>query len=829
MQIFEVPERLASGERTGRLIKMATYTSGPDEGPTLVLIHGSPVASSAMRGLKRELEKALPDWRILVPDMPGLGASTSEVTDYSVAAHGYAVLDLLDALDVEEAHLLGYSMGGGVILEVSRIAPDRIDSLIMASAIGVQAYELFGSYELNHSVHWMQWAALKGIDLLVPHFGFFEKQPLDLGYARNFLYTDQRPLSEALKSYVGPMLIHHGRADNLIPIQAAKEHARLVPQAELELFDGGHLDVISNPMRYVALFADFVARAEAGEATLRAEASAERINAADQPFVRDRSWHYEGLALFIVISLLMAATMVSEDLTCIGGGLLAANGLISLPAAVIACFLGIFIGDLLLYTAGRSLGRSALSRRPMRWFVRPEAEKRAEAWFARRGAVIILVSRVLPGTRAATYFTAGVLKAPLGRFLLFFGVAAAIWTPLLVGGASLIGEQMLRVYASYEAYALPLLLATGLCLYLIIGYGIPALSWGGRRLLLGKWRRCTRWEYWPLWLVNAPVFIYVLWLVLIRYRKPMIFTLSNPGMPHGGFIGESKGDILASMPTFASHVIPWDRCPVGEPLDERMERLRAIQSKGQPWPIVIKPDEGQRGLGVRIVKSEEEAKETLGHLDESLVLQEFVDGPEYGVFYYRYPEAEKGVISSITIKQLTSVTGDGERSLEDLILADDRTVDRATYFLDQMSDALLEVPKLGERVPLVELGTHSRGATFLDGAHLLTDELLEAVEKISRSYEGFYYGRFDFKAPSEVALRAGQGLKMIELNGLTSEPTHIYAPGASLFTGWKTLMIHWHIAIRIGMQNERAGMKPSAVKDFIHWWWLSYHRQKNKG
>ena len=45
-------------------------------------------------------------------------------------------LDLLDALDVEEAHLLGYSMGGGVILEVSRIAPDRIDSLIMASAIG---------------------------------------------------------------------------------------------------------------------------------------------------------------------------------------------------------------------------------------------------------------------------------------------------------------------------------------------------------------------------------------------------------------------------------------------------------------------------------------------------------------------------------------------------------------------------------------------------------------------------------------------------------------------------------------------------------------------
>ena len=137
------------------------------------------------------------------------------------------------------------------------------------------------------------------------------------------------------------MLIHHGRADNLIPIQAAKEHARLVPQAELELFRWRpprcdfKSDALCGPGSPISLLV-----LRRGEATLRAEASAERINAADQPFVRDRSWHYEGLALFIVISLLMAATMVSEDLTCIGGGLLAANGLISLPAAVIACFLG---------------------------------------------------------------------------------------------------------------------------------------------------------------------------------------------------------------------------------------------------------------------------------------------------------------------------------------------------------------------------------------------------------------------------------------------------------------------------------------------------------
>lgn len=828
MTSVEVPERLASGETTGRRIEMAFHASGPNDGPALVLVHGSPVASSALRRLLHEMEGALPEWKIVVPDLPGLGASTRKVANYSVAAHGYAVLDLLDALKIEEAHLLGYSMGGGVILEASRIAPRRVNSLVMASAIGVQEYELFGSYDLNHSVHWLQWVLLKGVDLLVPHFGYFEKQPLNLEYARNFLDTDQRPLREVLKKYEGPMLVHHGKEDHFIPIQAAEEHARLVPQAELDLFEGGHLDVISKPERFAATYAAFFTRAETGSAPVRADAITARIAAADVPFKRDRSWRYEGLALVLVALILMAATMVSEDLTCIGGGLLAANGLISLEAAIVACFLGIFIGDLLLYAAGRSLGRGALARRPMRWFVSPEAEKRAETWFARRGAIIILTSRFLPGTRAATYFTAGVLKAPFGRFILFFGVAAAIWTPLLVGGASLIGEQMLRLYASYEAYALPLLVGTAVSLYLLLGYGIPMLSWRGRRLLLGKWRRLTRWEYWPLWLVNAPVFLYVLWLVFIRYRKPTIFTLSNPGMPHGGFIGESKGDILASVSVQASHVIPWDRCVIGEPLDERIERLHTLQEAGNPWPVVIKPDEGQRGLGVKIVRSEKDAVDELSHLDQALVLQEFVEGPEYGVFYYRYPEEEKGVISSITVKELTAITGDGKRTLEELILADDRTVDRAAYFLDLMSDELLRIPGRGEVVPMVELGTHSRGATFLDGADLLTDELLEAIEAIAQSYEGFYYGRFDIKARSAEAFRAGHELKVIELNGLTSEPTHIYAPGSSLILGWKTLMGHWHTAIQIGLQNEASGLKPSSVRAFFRWWWQSYHRQKKK-
>ena len=64
-------------------------------------------------------------------------------------------------------------------------------------------------------------------------------------------------------------------------------------------------------------------------------------------------------------ALLALATLVSEDLACIAAGVLAARGALSFPAAVAACLAGILAGDLLLYLAGRTLGRAALARWPL--------------------------------------------------------------------------------------------------------------------------------------------------------------------------------------------------------------------------------------------------------------------------------------------------------------------------------------------------------------------------------------------------------------------------------------------------------------------------------
>ena len=105
------------------------------------------------------------------------------------------------------------------------------------------------------------------------------------------------------------------------------------------------------------------------------------------------------------------------------------------------------------------------------------------------------------------------------------------------------------------------------------------------------------------------------------------------------------------------------------------------------------------------------------------------------MFYYRRPDEERGRIFSITEKRFPVVTGNGASTLERLILEDERAVCMARFYLKKQSKHLSDVPASGERVQLVELGTHCRGAIFLDGGWARTRELEDAIDEISRRFE----------------------------------------------------------------------------------------------
>ena len=123
----------------------------------------------------------------------------------------------------------------------------------------------------------------------------------------------------------------------------------------------------------------------------------------------------------------------------------------------------------------------------------------------------------------------------------------------------------------------------------------------------------------------------------MKHRGLTVFTAANPAMPAGGFLGESKADILAGLKETGSAVPAWKRLVDGPAVD-RTEDLRSfMRAEGLDYPLILKPDVGQRGSDVALVRSDSEALEHLGEHPEPFLAQAFVDGPEFSVFYYRYP------------------------------------------------------------------------------------------------------------------------------------------------------------------------------------------------
>ena len=523
------------------------------------------------------------------------------------------------------------------------------------------------------------------------------------------------------------------------------------------------------------------------------------------------------LALFF---LLAAATLVSEDATCVTAGLLVARGDASFAVAAGGSLFGIFFGDMLLFLAGRFVGRPALRVAPFKWFVRANDVGRSSEWFERRGPAVILLSRFLPGTRVPTYFAAGLLETSFLKFSFYFLLAAAVWTPLVVGLAATLGAG---------AGTLTRLLLAGGAAYALVRVALRLVSFRGRRLLVSRWRRLVRWEFWPPYVFYPPVVVYVL-LLGIRHRCLTLFTCTNPAMPAGGFVGESKIDILRGLSSSA-----WSRSHVAlaTHIDSSLDpagRVRAarlfMEEHGLVFPVVVKPDAGQRGEGVRVVRSGEELEEVLREESRDLLVQEYAPGFEFGVFYYRLPSEERGHIFSITEKRFPAVEGDGESTLEELILRDGRAVCMAQVYRKQHAARLGEVITRGEAFPLVELGSHCRGALFLDGERFKTDALERSIDRLSQGFEGFYFGRFDIRTPSTEEFGRGRDFKVVELNGVTSEATHIYDPAHGLLQAYRVLFQQWHLAFDIGARNRARGVRPTPLVELLG---LTYRSLFNTG
>jgi len=727
----------------------------------------------------------------------------TKVPDYSADAQSMYIKQLIDKIGIEHVHLAAYGYGGAAAIKFYEKYGSMVNSTILISSTGVQEFELLGSYQLNQGIYAVQLGTIWVMHKLLPHFGLLDSFNLNISYARSFYDTDHRPVRSILNSFDKPMLILHGRKDTFVPSANAYEHHRIVPQSELILYDQGHDLLKASGIQISDNIFRFIRSVQHGEGITKQEAGVVRLVQAKLPFDGNNGGQLTGTALIIIMILIVLATLISEDLTCIGAGLMVARGILGFWPAVAACLAGIFFGDILIYVLGRSLGRSAIKKRPIKWFLNEKDLDRTYQWFEAKGPAIIIASRFIPGSRFPTYFTAGALGASFLMFIFYFGIASLVWTPLLVGLSVLIGQELIAYFTLYQDYALWVVIASVFVIAFIFHIVVPLFTYKGRRVLLGRFKRWFNWEFWPFYLLYLPVF----WSVVWKWRKyrPGVCAAANPGIEDGGFIGESKSAILDGIKA-SGFVAAYKFIPAAGDSEQKMEYiLEFMKANTLDYPIVLKPDTGERGRGVYIVKSEEELHKILTDLESGYIVQEFVEGIEFGIFYYRFPDEPNGKIYSITEKRLMNLTGDGECTLEELILQHPRAVCLAEYHFDQHSEDLYKVPEKGEKIQLVELGTHARGAVFYDGKEYLTEELSAKIDDIAKSFEGFYFGRFDLKVPSVKAFKAGEDIKILELNGVTSESTHIYHPGYSVFHAWKVLIKQWDLAYQIGQLNANRG------------------------
>ncbi|MEM9897697.1 MAG: hypothetical protein AAF789_15165, partial [Bacteroidota bacterium] len=264
--------------------------------------------------------------------------------------------------------------------------------------------------------------------------------------------------------------------------------------------------------------------------------------------------------------------------------------------------------------------------------------------------------------------------------------------------------------------------------------------------------KMLNWEFWPFWLIYLPVFPYYLFLSL-KHRSPFFFSASNPSIEHGGMFGERKSLIF--------DLIPPEYYPATFNTANKSWQVIRKEAQKIGYPLIIKPDVGERGLLVSEIPNEADLKEYLNRYEVDFLLQEKINLPlELGIFYVRMPDEDRGQITSIVRKGFLKVVGDGFSTVEELLKKNPRALLQANWEGDFLrGNSSLVLPK-NQELLIEPIGNHCRGTVFFDDNEKITDSLTTAFDQIARQIPDFYFGRFDLKCKSYDSLSKLQDFKI---------------------------------------------------------------------
>lgn len=307
--------------------------------------------------------------------------------------------------------------------------------------------------------------------------------------------------------------------------------------------------------------------------------------------------------------------------------------------------------------------------------------------------------------------------------------------------------------------------------------------------------KIRHWEYWPVNLVYLPSLFLWCWYAL-KFRSLSFYRYSNPSIKNGGLYGDSKYEIYQLL---QRGLYPYTLLINKE---EKINIDLLLSEHRLSFPMIVKPDIGCRGVGVKKVYNNAELLAYQKEMKANFLIQELIDYPnEMGLFYWRLPNQKHGKISGITLKKFLTVEGNGFNTLEELLRKTPRYELQLTKLKGHLN--LNEILPAGKKKCLVPFGNHNRGTEFNDGKMCITTKLEQTFDALLREIPGFYYGRLDIRYRTLEDLEQGRNFSIIEVNGAKSEPTHIYDPSHSFAFGQKEIFKHQNILQHIVKVNLR--------------------------
>lgn len=323
--------------------------------------------------------------------------------------------------------------------------------------------------------------------------------------------------------------------------------------------------------------------------------------------------------------------------------------------------------------------------------------------------------------------------------------------------------------------------------------------------------RVGRLERLPKWMNLIPMIGQWMWLSL-KHGSWTLPAASNPQIVAGGMVGERKSEYFRIMgPLARSHVAPYTLLKNARTPSILDDAEHTMAQAGLSYPLILKPDIGWCGFGVRIVRNRAELQSYLGDYptDEDIMLQHFVpyEG-EAGLYYTRWPDQPKGGVTGLLLRFFPRVVGNGKSTIAQLMEQSPRT---RRLGRDGRSEACCDVsriPDVGEIVRLTVTGSTRVGGLYEDASSLVTPALEDAIDAIAKDMKDLHVARFDVRYESISGMRAGNSFQIIEVNGAGSEAVHAWDPRYTLSDAYKIVFEKQRTLFSIGAAMRKRGHRP---------------------